>query len=110
MFVTLFYGLLDLETGRLDYANAGHLPPVLLHRVSGNMTTVCPATGTVLGILADQRWETGTVTMEPGDTLMLYTDGVTEAMNPEGTMLEEAGLLDIIQAHTPGGPTRANHH
>ena len=99
MFVTLFYGLLDLETGRLDYANAGHLPPVLLHRVSGNASTVCPATGTVLGILPDQRWETGTLTMEPGDTLMLYTDGVTEAMNPEGTMLEEAGLLDIIQAH-----------
>ena len=99
MFVTLFYGLLDLKTGRLDYANAGHLPPVLLHSASGEARTVAPATGTVLGILPEQHWSTGTLTMAPGDMLMLYTDGVTEAMDPDGVMLEEAGLLEIIRRH-----------
>ena len=100
MFVTLFYGLLDLKTGRLDYANAGHLPPVLLHSGSTDgPRTVCPATGTVLGVLPEQTWEAGTLVLKPGDTLMLYTDGVTEAMTPDGTMLEESGLMDIIRSH-----------
>lgn len=81
MFVTLFFAEFDMRTGRLDYCNCGHNPPLLI-RDSG----VCEelgATGMPLAMLPDSAYETGRVTVGPGERLFLYTDGVTEATTAE---------------------------
>jgi sigma-B regulation protein RsbU (phosphoserine phosphatase) len=78
--VTFFYGELDTATGRLRYVNAGHNPPLLL--ASGQPTARLGPTGVVLGVVPSSSYQTMEVTLESGDRLVLYTDGVTEAANP----------------------------
>jgi sigma-B regulation protein RsbU (phosphoserine phosphatase) len=80
MFVTAFPGILDLRTGRVDYADAGHEPPFILQS-SGGVRTVDKIGGIVLGFLPDHEFTAGTMQLNPGESLVLYTDGVTEAMN-----------------------------
>jgi len=82
MFVTAFAGILDLKTGRVDYSDAGHEPPFIL-RPSGDVLKVFKVGGIVLGFLPDYEYGGGNLQLEPGDALVLYTDGVTEAMNME---------------------------
>ncbi|MGQ9696688.1 MAG: SpoIIE family protein phosphatase [Armatimonadota bacterium] len=78
MFVCLVYAVLDLQTGELAYANAGHVPPL---RVSGSGDDVeeLRETGFPLGLWADERYSEGRTTLEPGDLVLFYTDGVSEA-------------------------------
>jgi len=78
--VTFFYAELDTATGVLRYVNAGHNPPFLL--AAGQPTARLGPTGVVLGVLPSATYEAMEVTLEPGDRLLLYTDGVTEAANP----------------------------
>ena len=78
--VTFFYGELDTATGVLRYVNAGHNPPFLLS--ARQPSARLGATGMVLGVISDGVYEAMEVTLEPGDRLLLYTDGVTEATNP----------------------------
>jgi serine phosphatase RsbU (regulator of sigma subunit)/anti-sigma regulatory factor (Ser/Thr protein kinase) len=80
MFVTAFAGVLDLRTGRVDYADAGHEPPFILQR-SGTVLKVNKVGGIVLGFLPGQKFRSGMLQLDPGDALVLYTDGVTEAMD-----------------------------
>jgi phosphoserine phosphatase RsbU/P len=80
MFVTAFAGILDLRTGRIDYADAGHEPPFIL-QASGTVLKVNKVGGIVLGFMPGQEFPGGTLQLNPGDALVLYTDGVTEAMN-----------------------------
>jgi len=80
MFVTAFAGILDLRTGRVDYADAGHEPPFIL-QASGTVLKVKKVGGIVLGFMPGQEFPGGTLQLNPGDALVLYTDGVTEAMN-----------------------------
>ena len=80
MFVTLFCGVLDLRTGELQYTNAGHLPPVLLN-AAGQAAWVELPKGPVLGVSEAPTYTTKTLQLKPQDTLLLYTDGVNEAMN-----------------------------
>jgi serine phosphatase RsbU (regulator of sigma subunit)/tetratricopeptide (TPR) repeat protein len=96
MFVTLFYGVLDPQAGTLSYCNAGHNPPYLL---SGGEVRALGRTGLPLGILEEASWERGIVAIEPGDTLLLYTDGVTEAQSSEGLMFGEERLLAEARAN-----------
>lgn len=96
MFVTLFYGVLDLDTGALEYANAGHNPPLLMR------PAVCAVerlerTGMALGVEEHTRLSDGKCRIAPGDALILYTDGVTEAFDPSGDIFTEARLLETIQ-------------
>jgi serine phosphatase RsbU (regulator of sigma subunit) len=92
MFVTVFYGILDPASGTLTYANAGHNPPYLL----SDRAEPQPLrnTGIPLGILHDTTWTAATVTLAPGDTLVLYTDGISEAHNQNNELFEVARLLD----------------
>jgi phosphoserine phosphatase RsbU/P len=85
--VTLFYAELDTMSGILEYVNAGHNPPLLL-RQNGEIEKL-DATALVLGVLKDKLYESRTIQLSPGDLLMLYTDGITEAFNPKE---EEYGL------------------
>jgi sigma-B regulation protein RsbU (phosphoserine phosphatase) len=78
--VTFFYGELDTATGALRYVNAGHNPPFLL--ATGEPPARLGATGVVLGVVQSSRYEAMEIVLEPGDRLLLYTDGVTEAANP----------------------------
>ncbi len=86
-YVTAVYGVLDADRGHLDYANCGHTPPLLV-RADGRYSKLTTG-GPPLGLLAGARYLAGEVTVEPGDSLVLFTDGVVEAEGPGG---EEFGV------------------
>jgi sigma-B regulation protein RsbU (phosphoserine phosphatase) len=94
-FITLFYGILNLEDKTFTYTNAGHNYPFLLDK-EGKMKTLEKG-GTVLGILKDAPYEEETVQLEPSNLLLMFTDGITEAINAEEEMFEEERLLEILQ-------------
>jgi serine phosphatase RsbU (regulator of sigma subunit) len=91
LFVTVFFAVLDPATGVLVYTNAGHNPPFLARGGSGEIQPL-QRTGMPLGVLEEASWERGTAQMEPGDVLVIYTDGLTEAQNAAGEYFGEAGL------------------
>lgn len=101
-FITFFYAQLDGATGRLQYANAGHNPPVLL-RADGTHERLC-AGGCVLGVFAERDYEPGTVQLAPGDRVVLFTDGVTEACNSADEEFGEARLLRVLEEHPALSP------
>ncbi|RYH13427.1 MAG: serine/threonine-protein phosphatase [Alphaproteobacteria bacterium] len=78
MFATLFYGVLDLRSGVLEYGNCGHNAPYVL---SGGKRKALPTTGIPVGLIANRAAKSALVVLNPGDSLVLFTDGVTEAMN-----------------------------
>jgi serine phosphatase RsbU (regulator of sigma subunit) len=82
--VTLFCGVFDRTSGRLEYASAGHNPPLLAR--TGGSCEILDAGGMLLGAFAHAEYRTATVTLEKGDCLLLYTDGVTEAWSLDGEM------------------------
>lgn len=97
-FVTCFYGILDLATGQLEYSRAGHNPPYLV-RANGERSqvqTLDAASGLPLGMLRTVKYDTATVQLEPGDTLLLFTDGITEAMNPRQEEYGEERLVQLL--------------
>lgn len=96
MFVTVFLGILDTGTGHLTYSNAGHNPP-LIKRRGGTFVEMDVKPGFVLGGLEDFVYESGELTLAPGESLFLYTDGVTEALNPEGEEFTVPGLLACLE-------------
>lgn len=96
LFVTAFCAILDLETGQVDYAGAGHNPPVLVR--PGATTAFVPRLGgLVLGAVAGYPYRTGSLTLEPGDSLVFYTDGVTEAMDADQTLFGNDRLLEACR-------------
>lgn len=108
MFVTAVYGVLDTSTGTFTYANAGHNPPLWLHSANhtprpalqGQVSGVerLTRTGMALGVLEDAGMDQAVVELRAGDTLLLYTDGVTEAFSADGQIFGEPRLLEIIRA------------
>jgi phosphoserine phosphatase RsbU/P len=80
MFVTVFAGVLDLRTGSIEYADGGHEPPYLVRR-SGGATMIQKVGGLALGFIPDYPFRCGRIQLDSGDSLVLYTDGITEAMN-----------------------------
>ncbi len=95
LFVTVFYAILDPQTGRMTYCNAGHNPPYLLQAQNGHAPYALRRTAIPLGILEDTEWERGFVDLLPGDLLVMYTDGVTEARNEEQQFFGEERLLQV---------------
>ncbi len=96
MFVSLFCGMLDPATGALAYANAGHNPP-LLHRGDGSLAELAP-TGPLIGVFDEPELAEKEIGLAPGDILVAYTDGLTEAVGADG---EEYGLPRLMAAAGP---------
>jgi sigma-B regulation protein RsbU (phosphoserine phosphatase) len=100
-FVTVFYGVLNPATGTLTYSNAGHNPPYLLSASSRAAVRELENTGPPLGLrmFKDLTWERRDVQLAPGDVLVLYTDGITEAQDHQEELFDEERLLEVIQAN-----------
>ena len=100
MFVTMLYAVYNPDTRALTYASGGHDPPLLLH--GDGTSSLLPLTGGLaLGVLPDFEYRQETVYLSSGDTLVLYTDGVTEAMNSEGVQLGIKRVQRIFADTTP---------
>ena len=96
MFVTVFLGIIAIRTGVFTYSNAGHLPPVLIR--AGREPEWLPLPkGFLLGGLESARYLSQWMTLQPGDRLVLYTDGVTEAMNRESKLYSGDRLLEAVR-------------
>ena len=93
MFVTVFYGILNIHTGTVTYSNAGHNPPILMKK-DGSISKVPPTGDMILGAINDACYHEKELKMSPGDNLFLYTDGVTEAMNTKHELYSEQRLLE----------------
>ena len=95
MFVTAWMGILDITTGQVKFANAGHNPP-LLKRTNGSFEYLKTRAGFVLAGMEGVRYRVGELTLNPGDRLFLYTDGVPEATNAENKLYGEDRLLTFM--------------
>jgi len=98
-FVTVFYAVLDPSTGRLVYSNAGHTPPIVVNANTGDVIHRLEHTGKPLGLFEEEIWEQKVVELVPGDLLVIYTDGITEAQNEEGEFFDEIRLVESVQSH-----------
>lgn len=98
-FITFFWGILDTQQHTLRYVNAGHNPPILL-RADGQVELLDRG-GLILGIFkTDIPYQEGSVRMEKGDILFMYTDGISEAMNREGVDFTEENMLEVVRRST----------
>lgn len=95
MFVTLFCVILDTDTGKMEFSNGGHNPP-LIARAGGDFEFMNVPAGFVVGAMEDVKFTKGELTLSPGDGIFLYTDGVTEAMNSDKEMFSERRLRDSL--------------
>ena len=96
MFVTVFYGLLDTKSGHMRYSNGGHNPPFIIDaRQDIRMLDI--AGGMALGVFSDTEYPVCQTTLQPGDALLLYTDGITEAENAHGVFFTEQRLKSILK-------------
>lgn len=93
-YATLFMGILDPESGEVEYVNAGHNPPYLM-KPGGGIEEI-GATGTPIGMLEGVPFESGNLTIEPGGMLLVFTDGVTEAQDVAGEFYEEGRLREVL--------------
>jgi serine phosphatase RsbU (regulator of sigma subunit) len=98
-FITLFLGLFDPRTGQLEFVNAGQTPPLLL-RAGGSVERLSTG-GVALAMFEGSTYEPGYARLDPGDALIMYRDGITEAESPAGQMFDESGLEAAVRA-TPG--------
>lgn len=96
MFVTVFYGIMNMKTGVLEYANAGHNPPYII-KADGKVEKVESTGNVVLGCLEDMEYTTMKIQMSPQDCIVLYTDGVTEAFNKSGEEYSEKRLVSLLE-------------
>ena len=103
MFLTAWVGVLDLETGRVDFANAGHNPPVV-RRADGSAEWLSGKSGPMLAFMEGVKYAPISVELAPGDELFLYTDGVTEAMDPSESLFGDDRLMAAVAAVPSGGP------
>jgi sigma-B regulation protein RsbU (phosphoserine phosphatase) len=98
-FVTAFYGILDPASGSLIYCNAGHSPPFLFKLDASQDMGQLIRTGVPLGIFEDRTWKRGIEQLDPGDVLVLYTDGITEAQNIDNDFFGEDRLIESVRGN-----------
>ena len=99
MFVTVFYGIYNITTGEVTYTNAGHNPPYLL-KADGSVRILPNSTNIAAGVMEDFQYSKETLQLEHGDMLLLYTDGVTEAINAEEKEYGEQRLEILLKNNT----------
>jgi serine phosphatase RsbU (regulator of sigma subunit)/CheY-like chemotaxis protein len=98
MFVTAFYGVLETDTGRMRFVNAGHNPPYMFSTQKNKTLDWLRATGMALGVMEDATWSQKVVKFSPGDVLLLYTDGITDAQDAQGNYYGEKRLQDVVRS------------
>jgi phosphoserine phosphatase RsbU/P len=121
MFATLFVGALDPATGTIAYVNGGHEPPRVV-RANGTVRTMLPPTGPAVGMLPEIPFTAGTIVLQPGETLLVLTDGITESRAPNGLLFGDDAtdalltapadsadilldrVLDAVHVHAAGDP------
>jgi sigma-B regulation protein RsbU (phosphoserine phosphatase) len=101
MFATIFVGVLNAETGVISYVNAGHEAPLIID--ASGVKHELKGTGSPVGILPDSRFRVEQARLQPGQTLIAYTDGVTEAFSPEGQLYTRKRFRSLL----PSQPTTA---
>ena len=101
-FITFFYAAYDPRSGKLRYVNAGH-PPALIRRQSGTYHRLRRG-GMALGMFDGSTYETGSTELAPGDTLVAFSDGITEAEDPSGQPFDEAGIAAALDGHPDAEP------
>ncbi len=99
MFVTCFVGILDLETGEFTYANAGHNPPLVKSGIDGKYEFLNVKKNIVLAIYPSSNYEDEKIVLPHGSKILLYTDGVTEAINKAHEQYQEERLVKCVSAH-----------
>jgi len=97
MFVTAIYAIVNLESGGIIYANAGHNRPLLIHHQQGSVETL-PKGGMALAVLEDQQYQDERVRLQPDDCIFLYTDGVTDNFSPNGEAFGEDRLIQVLNS------------
>jgi sigma-B regulation protein RsbU (phosphoserine phosphatase) len=97
MFVTVFYGVLDTRSGAFEYSNGGHNPPFLLS-LDGKTKQLDNIGGLMIGAMKDVPYESNVVMIKSGESLLFYTDGVTESFNKEGEEFNETRLEKILES------------
>ncbi len=103
MFVTFFMGIINLETGEVQYVNAGHNPPVLIR--NGGEVNMLETSGTIpLGLYEDYKYTDKTLALQRGDKIFSYTDGVNEAENESAKLFGDDNMLDVIINHKEENP------
>ncbi len=96
LFATCFYAVLDVRTGEVAFCNAGHPPPLILRRDGGAVDAIRDVSGVALGVMEDLDYDTGSFLLSPGDMVVLYTDGVTEAQDTAEALYEEHRLISHL--------------
>jgi serine phosphatase RsbU (regulator of sigma subunit) len=101
MFVTVLAGIFDPATGALEYCDGGHEPPFVMH-ADGRIEMVEKVGGVALGIVPDHKFVPGMLKLQPGETLVTYTDGVNEAMSPERQLFGTPTIGEVLQSLAKG--------
>lgn len=101
MFVTVFLGVLNVTSGRVRFTNAGHNPPYLLSPSTAGVKPLASSNGIALGVMEGMPYPVSEISLQPGETLFLYTDGVNEAMSVDDELFDYARLEHVLQgSHT----------
>jgi len=107
MFATLFFGVLELDSGQLSYINAGHFPPVVVSH-SGESSLLDPS-GPLVGVTQDFPFNIRVIQLQMGDRLLAYTDGVIETANPQGELFGQTRLLELLAMPQPSAAACLEH-
>jgi sigma-B regulation protein RsbU (phosphoserine phosphatase) len=104
-FVTVFLAVLDPDSGALMYSNAGHNPPIWLRPGKDGAVQLLRNTGLPLGVIEGGAWQAQTVQIAPGDVLVIYTDGVTDAQSADGAFYDLSRLVETVRKNAGGTAT-----
>jgi sigma-B regulation protein RsbU (phosphoserine phosphatase) len=108
MFATLFFGILDPETGAVNYVNAGHNPPLVVGP-DGGIKARLTRTGVAVGMFPDMEFGIEAAQLDPGDTLLAFTDGVTEAKNAQDELFSDERLESLTASAPPSAEGLLRH-
>lgn len=106
IFVTAWLGLLDLTTGKLNFVNAGHNPPLIYSKKRGTFDYLRTNPNMVMACMENIEYDEHEIYLEPGDKIFLYTDGIVEATNTRNILYGESRLKDFLNSHLDLNPTQ----